>query len=88
MSQLIDSMLRGFDAENSQIDRRIYFEVTGKQVVESGEFLDGEDDSSDFEWANLNRADPLAHAFAYRESSYVVPESRASLIVAAEDNPL
>ena len=61
-------MLDGFDAETNEIDRRIYYEVTGRQLVE-GEFgNENELDTSDGEWANLNRPDPLAYAFNYRGS--------------------
>ena len=50
--------------ENSEIDRRIFYEVTGRQLVE-GEF-DNELGTSDEDWANFNRPDPLAHAFNYK----------------------
>ena len=68
-SLFIDQMLDGFDAETNEIDRRLYYEVTGRQLVE-GEF-GGDDggDTSDGEWANLNKPDPLAYAFNYKGSN-------------------
>ena len=61
--KFINFLIDGFDAERNDIDRRIYYEVTGRQVIE-GEF-EG-DDTSDDEWGYLNKADPLAHAFEYK----------------------
>ena len=40
--QSIDLLLEGFDADKNDIDRRIYYEVTGRELVQ-GEF-EGEDD--------------------------------------------
>ena len=65
----IDQMLDGFDADTNEIDRRIFYEVTGRQVVE-GEFgSDNGGDTSDGDWANLNKPDPLAYAFNYSGGS-------------------
>ena len=59
----MDFLLEGFDAENNHIDRCIYYEATGKQLVE-GEF-DNDPDSSDDEWATINKTDNFAYVFNY-----------------------
>ena len=64
IAQLIDFLMRGFNPEANEIDRRIYYEVTGRQLNED-EFDDV--DTSDDEWGSVYKPDPLAHAFDYRE---------------------
>ena len=53
-------MLEGFseDLTDNEVDRRIYFEVTGCELIE-GEFL-GDDvfDSSDEEWGRRRLIEP------------------------------
>ena len=58
----VDHMLLGFDVESNEIDRRIYYEVTGsRQFILEGDFYDFGDSSCDEEWADSQRpADPLA----------------------------
>ena len=51
VAQRIMYLLDGFDAENNAIDRRIYYEVTGKKINED-EFIGG--DTSDDEWGTRN----------------------------------
>ena len=51
-----------FNPEEDETDRRIYYEVTGRQLVEN-EFDD--EDTSDEEWGRLPAPDPQAYAFAY-----------------------
>ena len=63
IEQSIDLLLEGFNAESNSIDRRIFYEATGRQLVE-GEF-DNELDSSDEDWANFNKPDPLSHYINY-----------------------
>ena len=57
MSLYIDCLLANFDAQGNDIDRRLYFEITGRQL-NYGEF--DIDDSSDGEWAlTANQLDPF-----------------------------
>lgn len=56
-------LIRGFDPDNDKIDRRIYFEVTGEQVIED-EFAN--DYTSDEEWMLRNARDPLAFMLGYK----------------------
>ena len=63
---MIEDLVGDFDPENNEIDRRIFFEVTGKQIIE-GEFDD--DGSSEEDWGILEAPDPLAHAFNYSEDA-------------------
>ena len=51
-----------FDLEDSEIDRRLFYEITGRQLI-ANEFND--EDTSDDDWENLNAPDPLEHAFNY-----------------------
>ena len=60
---MIDVLLRDFDAENNETDRRIYYEVIGKEI---GKDKPDDRDSSDEEWGLLGAPDPQYHAFAYR----------------------
>ena len=46
-----------FDPENNAMDRRIYYEVTGRELNE-GEFA-GVGDSSDDEWHKVCAPDPI-----------------------------
>ena len=32
-AKMIDDMVGYFDAENNEIDRRMFFEVTGRQII-------------------------------------------------------
>ena len=33
-ARMLDDILAGFDTENSKIDRRLFYEITGRQVIE------------------------------------------------------
>ena len=61
-AEMIEELLRDFDAETNETDRRIYYEVMGRQIGQNG-FDDR--DSSDEDWGLLKAPDPLAHAFSY-----------------------
>ena len=66
---LTKSLVGDFDAQNNAVDRRIYYEVTGRQII-TGEFdADDEMDTSDAEWANLNATNPLDYILNYRGAS-------------------
>ena len=61
---MIEGLVADFDAENDEVDRRIYFEVTGRQLI------DGEFDcssSSDDDW--VQRYDPLSHVVEDEEAN-------------------
>ena len=72
VNKFIEFLIDGFDAASNDIDRRIYYEVTGRQLIE-GEY-EGEDTSDD-EWGYLNKPDPLAHAFDYRGGGHLNPDN-------------
>ena len=59
---MIEELLRDFDGERNETDRRIYYQILGRQLIE-GEFDDS--DSSDMELSKLMASDPQAHAFSY-----------------------
>lgn len=61
-AQAVDQLLDGFNPEVDAVDRRLLFEITGREL-EEGEFA--EDDSSDEQWSIFNCPDPQAYAFAY-----------------------
>ena len=61
---LIDSLLDGFDPEKNEMDRRIYYEITGMKLAE-GEFRDFE--TSDEEWRLRNIPDPQLQLFSYNQ---------------------
>ena len=61
---LINDLADGFDPENDDTDRRIFYEVTGTSLVE-GEFA-GED-TSDEERESMEAPDPLASVFNYNQ---------------------
>ena len=78
----IDDLISGFDPEKNAIDRHIFYEVTGNQLIE-GEFRD--QDTSDDEWERKNSIDPLARAFSFERpsqtsSELVDDETRVALI--------
>ena len=75
-AQMIDSLINDFNAERNETDRRIFYEVTGRQLVQ-GEF--DHEFTSDEEWGMLEAPDPLGHAFDYN-SDLSDNENRASLI--------
>ena len=75
IAQLIDYLMRGFNPEANEIDRRIYYEVTGRQLNED-EFDDY--DTSDDEWGSVYKPDPLAHAFDYREEEPPIGDAKAA----------
>ena len=52
---MIEELLRDFDGERNETDRRIYYQIMGSQLIE-GEFDDG--DSSDTELSKLVASDP------------------------------
>ena len=62
-AEIIDELLKDFDVERNETDRRIYYEVTGRQV---GKDKPDDRDSSDEEWGLLGAPDPQFHAFNYR----------------------
>ena len=64
-AKLIDAMLKGFDAEDNPTDRRIFYEVTGREL-RLGEF-GRDDDTSDDDWMHYGAPDPLRHAFSYSQ---------------------
>ena len=64
-TKMIDAMLKGFDAEDNPTDRRIFYEVTGREL-RLGEF-GGDDDTSDDDWMHYGAPDPLRHAFSYSQ---------------------
>ena len=68
-AQMTEFLLNGFNAETNALDRRIYYEVTGRQLAGGGEFDEEEETSSDEEWRARNRPDPLAHVFDYHSDS-------------------
>ena len=58
-----EDLLKDFDAERNETDRRIFYEVIGRQIEESK----SEDrDSSDEEWGLASAPDPQFHAFNYQ----------------------
>ena len=57
----IDEVLAGFEPDSNEIDRRIFYEVTGRELVE-GEYEI--DDTSDDEWHRLGQPDPWARILA------------------------
>ena len=59
---MVEHLLGDFDAATDETDRRIFFEVTGRQLIK-GEFQENED-SSDEEW-RLVAQDPQQHAFNF-----------------------
>ena len=63
-AEMIDKLLKEFDAERNETDRRIYYEVIGRQIRKD-EPIDR--DSSDEEWGLLMAPDPLVHAFSYQD---------------------
>ena len=74
---MIDELVDDFDFKSNDMDRRFFFEVTGRKLVED-EFDDL--DSSDEEWALLQAPDPLAHAFSYAGYEGENKESQVALI--------
>ena len=50
-TKMIDDLLRDFDVESNETDRRIYYEVMGRNIVGSDEF--DYRDSSDEDWGIL-----------------------------------
>ena len=63
-AEYINSLADGFDPENDDTDRRIFYEVTGTSLVE-GEFAD--EDTSDEERESMEAPDPQASAFNYNQ---------------------
>ena len=59
---MIDALVNNFDAEDNEMDRRIFYEITGLQFNE-GEFDDS--DTFDDGWGKLLAQDPQWHAFNY-----------------------
>ena len=59
---MIDALVNNFDAEDNEMDRRIFYEITGLQFNE-GEFDDS--DTFDDGWCKLLAQDPQWHAFNY-----------------------
>ena len=57
---MIADLLCDFDAEKNESDRRIFFEVTGRQLID-GEFDD--EDTSDEDRARMAAPNPLAHVY-------------------------
>ena len=57
---MIADLLCDFDAEKNESDRCIFFEVTGRQLID-GEFDD--EDTSDEERARMAAPNPLAHVY-------------------------
>ena len=55
--------MKDFDVERNETDRRIYYEVIGRQIRKD-ESIDR--DSSDEEWGLLKAPDPQFHAFNYQ----------------------
>ena len=49
-------MVAGFDPVKNEMDRRIFYEVTGKEIV-SGEFAD--ECTFDEEWQKFGSYDPI-----------------------------
>ena len=62
--ELINIFLDGFDTVENEMDRRIYYETTGIELIE-GEFSDLE--TSDEEWKIRNQVDPQELAFSYNQ---------------------
>ena len=62
---IINDLICDFDAEKNESDRRIFFEVTGRQLID-GEFNDV--DTSDEERAILAAPNPLAQVFEQSDS--------------------
>lgn len=62
--ELINIFLDGFDTAENEVDRRIYYETTGIELIE-GEFSDLE--TSDEEWKIRNQVDPQELAFSYNQ---------------------
>ena len=62
-AERIDELLKDFDAEKNETDRRIYYEVIGKEI---GKDKPEDRDSSDEEWGLVGAPDPQIHAFNYR----------------------
>ena len=62
---MIDDLICDFDAEKNESDRRIFFEVTGRQLID-GEFDDL--DTSDEEQAIMAAPNPLAQIFQQSDS--------------------
>ena len=60
-AKIVADLVEDFDADKNETDRRIFFEVTGIQLVE-GEFYDL--DTSDEEWAIHGAPNPLANLFS------------------------
>ena len=65
-ARMLDEILAGFDLENSKIDRRLFYEITGRQLIED-EFEDGSSSGSEG-WAKLDTHDAQIHAFTYDDS--------------------
>ena len=51
-------MVAGFDPAKNEMDRRIFYEITGKEIV-SGEFTD--DFKFDEEWQDFGSYDRITH---------------------------
>ena len=60
MTQFLHDLVVRYDPDNDETDRRIFYEITGKRLIQ-GEFLD--DDSSDEETAH--NEDPLYRATSF-----------------------
>ena len=60
-AEKIDELLKDFDAEKNETDRRIYYEVIGKEI---GNDKPDNRDSSDEEWGLLGAPDLQFHAFS------------------------
>ena len=67
--ELINTFLDGFDTAENEMDRRIYYETTGIELIE-GEFSDLE--TSDEEWKIRNQLDPQELAFNYNSYNRIL----------------
>ena len=63
MAEMINELLKDFNVERNETDRRIYYEVMGRRIGQNEEFDDR--DSSDEDWGLLKAPDPQIHAFSY-----------------------
>ena len=71
--QQIDSLFFSFEPETNLMDRRIYFEVTGNQLIED-EFAD---DQSDGDWVKKHLEDQAERPLY---THFIEDEKRISLI--------